>query len=101
LGVTPEAADEDGTARKLRITIDVGDVLTLTYDAPGRSIRCRWEKGESVVIDVFREGATRLAVDASKAETSLVSEFETDSLAGRLKLRVFPTVRIVDELLLA
>jgi hypothetical protein len=51
------------------------------------------------VLDVFREGATRLRVVSGQSETSLLIDFTTDSLAGRLKLQVFPVVRITDQLL--
>jgi hypothetical protein len=54
----------------------------------------------SPLLDVFREGATRLTVYAAEGETHLRTEFETDSLSGYLDIRVFPTIGFEDSLLL-
>ena len=100
LGVEPTAVPDTETARRFELAID-GDVLDFTYDVHGRSIRCRWSRGDSTLVDVFREGATHFTVYSARQETHLRIEFETDSLRGLLDVRVFPGVQIEDSLLLA
>jgi hypothetical protein len=101
LGVLAEVGEE-AAVRTLRFSDpDAAEgSVELTYDVPGRSVRCRWVRGGAVLLDVFREGATALSV-ASGGDGAVVEvRFETESLAGVLRVAVQPRVSICDELLL-
>lgn len=59
LGVASEPSDGEETVRS--ISIDSGrDSVQLTFDLLGRSVRLRWTSGETLILDLFREEATRL-----------------------------------------
>jgi hypothetical protein len=75
--------------------------VTLTFDVPGQSVRCRWLHGEAVLVDIFREGARRLSVYSGRGEARVVTAFETAGLVGELAIHLLPEVRIVDQLLFA
>jgi hypothetical protein len=100
LGVQPTTVADAETARRFEVAI-AGDVLDFTYDVHGRSIQCSWSRGDSLLLAIFREGATHFTVYSGQGETHLRIEFETDSLQGRLDIRVFPDIGIDDSLLLA
>jgi hypothetical protein len=100
LGVEPTMVAGTETAQRFEVTID-GDTLDFTYDVHGRSIQCLWSRGETLLVEVFREGATHFTVYSAEGETHLRIEFETDSLRGLLNVRVFPSIQIADSLLLA
>ncbi len=100
LGVEPAAVPDTETAQRFELAIE-GDTLDFTYDVHGRSVRCRLSRGDSTLVDVFREGATHFTVYSAQRETHLRIEFETDCLRGLLDVRVFPGIKVEDSLLLA
>jgi hypothetical protein len=98
-GVAPVAVEDAETASQFEVAVGE-DVLDFTYDVLGRSIRCLWSRGDTLLLDIFREGATHLMVYTTPGETHLRTEFETDSLRGYLDIQVFPTLGFEDSLLL-
>jgi len=101
LGVEPTPVDGSETARSLSIEVDPQNRLVFTFDVTGRSVRCRWHQQEVLVLDLFREGAIHLALEHGVNTTSLVTRFESESLAGRLEVQVWPGIAVRDQLLFA
>lgn len=101
LGV-PARIGEEVAVRTVRLADPeaMEGAVELTYDVPGRSIRCRWMRGGAVVMEVFREGATVLSVSNGGGSTVIEVRFETESLVGVFRIAVSPRVSICDELLL-
>ena len=77
-----------------------GGTLAFSYDVPGRSVRCRWTRGDKVLLDVFREGATRLTVWWRSGTGGIDVTIETDSLEGRFAVTLEEGISITDSLLL-
>ncbi|MFB9903873.1 hypothetical protein [Allokutzneria oryzae] len=99
-GVGPRRADGADTVYEFEFALDGDDFLGFSYDIVWRSVRVRWLRQEDVLVDVFREGADRLVLEDGGAECGLAVDFRTASLAGQLRVQVFPRVAIRDELLL-
>jgi hypothetical protein len=95
---TPVPGDEP-TVRRLDAENADGRRLLLLYDRVGRSIRVQLIEPDGIVLDLFREGATRLLV-ASFSSRSVTIEFCTDELGGTLELDLGDPIRITDKLLL-
>lgn len=102
LGVPPAEVGEEVAVRTLHLEDPdaVEGFVELTYDVTGRSVRCRWVRGEAILVDLFREGATNLSVSDGGSGAAVEVRFETESLAGRLQVTLRPRVSIRDELLL-
>ncbi|MFJ8964963.1 hypothetical protein ACIRG5_36795 [Lentzea sp. NPDC102401] len=83
-GVTPETEDEPWIK-----VVRVEDVV-LSFDEHAASVRLRWFQGGEPVVDLYREGASRLLVRSGRGESYAVVEF-TD---GELAVRIHPSVRI-------
>ncbi|GAA3393679.1 hypothetical protein [Streptomyces roseoviridis] len=73
--------------------------IRFSFSPAGRSVRMVWKVGDDVRVDIYREGATRLWIDEANGETSLCTEFSMGSVRGVLRLRVFPSAALRDELL--
>jgi len=99
LGQAPEQAGAEPTTRTVRLDNGAGDEVELTYDILGRSVRCRWHRGPVLMLDLFREAATRMTVSSGRGAAGVTVAFETDSLAGTLDIQVYPSVRVADALL--
>jgi hypothetical protein len=97
LGVGPEPVQGE-EAQSLRFEAD-GDLLVITFDVPGRSLHCRWSRGQHVLADIFREGAVALRVRSSGDSAIIGVEFETDSERGQLEVQVTPAIALRDRLL--
>lgn len=96
-GVVPR--NVDGETVEVDFTEVTGEEVVFYFNPVGRSISFRWVLGKDQRISIFREGANRLRISTEGQEVFLVSDFSTDSLAGRMHLRIFPSVNIEDELL--
>jgi hypothetical protein len=83
-GVAPEAEDQPWIK-----AVRVEDVL-LSFDALAASVRVRWLKDGEPVVDLYREGASRLLVRSGRDESHAVVEFAD----GELAVRIHPSVRI-------
>ena len=97
LGVGPEPVQGE-EAQSLRFEVS-GDLLVISFDVPGRSLRCRWSRGQHVLVDIFREGAVALRVRSSGESAIIGVEFETDSERGQLEVQVTPAIALRDRLL--
>jgi hypothetical protein len=100
LGVESESVEGEPSARFIRVAVGAKDVVLFSYDVVGRSVRCRWLHDGRKILDLFRESATQMTVTSGHGEAWIVVRFETDPLAGQLKVRVAPEVCIEDELLI-
>jgi hypothetical protein len=83
-GSTPEPEDEPWI--KL---VRVEDVL-LSFDELAASVRVRWFSGDELVVDLYRERASRMLVSSGEGESHVVVEFED----GEMHVRIHPSVRI-------
>ncbi len=100
IGEWPEV-DEDSGARFLALQGEEQEFLKFSYDPLGRSVRVRWRnRGGQEVVDVFREGATRISVHSGKRVTYLSVEFNMSECVGRMEIQVFPQFAVKDQLLL-
>jgi hypothetical protein len=97
LGITPDTIDEHGAGR-LTFQTDT-ETLAVTFDPLGRSFHCRWSRHSAVVVEIFREGATRLRLRTAGNENYIAVDFETDSEQGYIELQVSPVFTLRDQLL--
>lgn len=76
--------------------------IQFSYDTLGRSVRILWKnKHGEEILDVFREGATRMAVQSDKGATYISLDFHMGESAGRMEIRVLPNMAVKDQLLFA
>ncbi|GEM_PF-2825023 len=99
LGVVPEVSVDDPMVQVVRVSTASGDVVSLSYDVVGRSVRCQWNRDSIPLVDLFREAATELTVESGHGVARLVVRFETEVLGGELDIQVYPAVRVNDRLL--
>ncbi|GAA2471052.1 hypothetical protein GCM10023100_28810 [Actinocorallia cavernae] len=99
IGEWPET-DENGARVITCRPDDVGDVLTFSYETLSRSVRARWTKsnGEDV-LDIYREGATRLTVSSASQARHILIEFHMGECAGVMEIQVSPSLSVRDRLL--
>lgn len=97
LGVGPEQVEGED-AQSLEFDAQ-GEAMVITFDIPGRSLHCRWRRGTDVILEISREGASRVRFDLRPDETWLEVEFESYDQRGSLHVRVTPTFAIRDRLL--
>ncbi|MCR3746313.1 hypothetical protein LX88_000251 [Lentzea californiensis] len=83
-GVIPETEDEPWIK-----VVRVEDVL-LSFDELAASVRVRWFQDGEPVVDLYREGASRVLVRSGRGESHAVVEFAD----GELAVRIHPSVRI-------
>ncbi len=99
-GEAPEQVGDEPTIRSVCLDNGAGDQVELTYDVLGRSVRLRWHRGPVLMLDLYREAATRMTVSSGRGVGGVSVTFETEGPAGKLDLQVYPTVRVTDDLLL-
>ncbi|WP_241989823.1 hypothetical protein [Streptomyces sp. AC1-42W] len=92
-------ADESG-ARVLTLHDDTGQSVVFSYDAVGRSVRIRWVNDQGVgMMDLFREGATRLSFTSGNSAKGISIEFHMGECTGSLDIQVTPRISVSDRLL--
>ncbi|MYS37847.1 YD repeat-containing protein [Streptomyces sp. KhCrAH-43] len=97
-GQWPDA--DEGGARVLTLHDDAGQSVVFSYDAVGRSVRIRWVNDQGVdMLDVFREGATRLSFSSGNSAKGISVDFHTGECAGTLEIQVTPRISVSDRLL--
>ncbi|WP_333772789.1 hypothetical protein [Streptomyces sp. IBSBF 3136] len=97
IGQWPDT-DESG-ARVLGWHSDDGASLVLSYDVLGRSVRVRWTNGGELLLDIFRESATRLAFTSDSSAMNVSVDFHMGESAGALEIQVAPSFSVRDRLL--
>ncbi|MFI2759562.1 hypothetical protein ACH5A3_11875 [Streptomyces echinatus] len=98
IGTWPET--EESGARLLKWEGSEGDSLTLSYDVLSRSVRARWTgRDGNELLDMYREGASRLTVSSSPSAALISIEFNTGECAGALEIQVTPSLSVRDRLL--
>jgi hypothetical protein len=99
VGEWPEA-EEEGSARILTMPGADGAKILLSYDALGQSVRLRWinPAGEQI-LDLFREGATRLTAAATADGPFISIEFDLGEHNGKIELQFSPHLTITDRIL--
>jgi hypothetical protein len=99
LGVGPEPVEgEDAVSLRFELG---EEVLVITLDLPGRSVHCRWSRDRNELVEIFREGATRVQLAARGEARTLDIVFQTDALKGELHFQVSPSIAIRDRILFA
>ena len=99
IGVAPEPDDDELRTLALAARAS-GEQVVLTYDVLGRSVSCSVTQQGATRLQLTRGGAVRLWVDRVADEVVCTVEFDTDSLGGRLVIRVGAAVSVSDVLLL-
>lgn len=98
IGEWPDS-DEDGV-RILTLQDAFGQSLVFSYAALERSVRVRWMNNQGVqLMDVYREGATRLSFPLGKTTKNISIEFHTGECAGVMDIQFYPQLVIQDRLL--
>lgn len=79
-----------------------GDFLFVSYSPIEKSVRVRWGKSNGdELLDLFREGATRLTVTSDRQGTHLVAEYRVGDSVGNLDIQTSPRFTVRDRLLFA
>ncbi|MFB8004967.1 hypothetical protein [Nocardia sp. NPDC056000] len=101
LGIELEGAHSGGSETVRQVTLDLGpdDHVVFSFDVTGMSVRFRRVTSGTVLTDIYREAATRLSIGWAGESRQFVTEFNTDSLAGRLVITVGHSVEILDHML--
>ncbi|MEU6594295.1 hypothetical protein ABZ923_34685 [Streptomyces sp. NPDC046881] len=91
--------DESG-ARLLTWQGSEGDSLAFSYDTLTRSVRVRWTRDNGdELLDLYREGATRLTVSSTASATYISVEFHMGECAGEVVIQASPKLSVQDRLL--
>jgi phage baseplate assembly protein gpV len=94
-GVDVESKESDPMTQSFDVVNDSGDSVAISYDIAGRSVRVRWNREGTPLLDLYREGATLLQV----SDVGVTVQFESAELTGKLTVQLRPTVEIRDALL--
>ncbi|MFG3198021.1 hypothetical protein ACGFYT_17970 [Streptomyces sp. NPDC048208] len=75
-------------------------VLVLSCEAVTRSVRVRWSSVEgNLLLDIYREGATRLAFTSTPAAVGARIDFSVGGCAGVMEIDISPRFSVQDRLL--
>ncbi|GHF06497.1 hypothetical protein E5082_13995 [Streptomyces griseoluteus] len=97
IGEWPEI--QENGARVLTWHSDDG-VLVLSYEAVTRSVRVLWSNNDGdSLMDVYREGATRLAFTSTSSTVGAQIDFSVGECAGVMEIDISPRVSVRDRLL--
>ncbi|MGW3679430.1 hypothetical protein [Streptomyces prasinus] len=98
VGEWPDS-DENG-ARILTLRDTSGQSLAFSYHALERSVRVRRVNNQGVdVMDIYREGATRLSFTSTKSTKNILIDFHMGECAGVLDIQAAPQLAVRDRLL--
>ncbi|MDR7252424.1 hypothetical protein J2X46_001400 [Nocardioides sp. BE266] len=100
-GFVPQTEEISGDAyvREIRVSTGVAEELHITWDVADDSVRVRHRGNERILVDLFREQATRLTIERDEHGTALVLEYGGPDGAGRARIQVSPEVVIEDNFL--
>lgn len=91
--------DESG-ARVLTLQDNSGQSLIFSYEALARSVRIRWVNDQGIeMLDLFREGATRLSFTSGQSTKNISIDFHTGDCTGTVEIQVTPHLSVRDRLL--
>ncbi|TJZ50101.1 hypothetical protein FCH28_22530 [Streptomyces piniterrae] len=76
-----------------------GEDLTFSYSPTGASVRVQLRDAQETVLDIFREGATRLRIESNQEHSSVLIDFNDGVTSGMLTIQIFPRIRITDKML--
>ncbi|EFE65903.1 conserved hypothetical protein [Streptomyces viridosporus ATCC 14672] len=98
VGEWPDS-NEDGV-RTLTFRDNFEQSLIFSYDALTRSVRVRWVNNHGVdMVDIYREGATRLSFTPGKSTGSIFVDFEMGEFTGVMEIKITPQLKVQDRLL--
>ncbi len=101
IGEWPEA-EESSSVRLLTLQGEGDASISFSYDALARSVRVRWKNGKGQdILDVFREGATRMAVYSSESAKYILLDFHMGECVGKMEIQTSPNLAVKDHLLFA
>ncbi|EME63337.1 hypothetical protein [Amycolatopsis decaplanina] len=100
-GVLPQAekASGDDWVREVRVPVSVTEELHVTWDVIGRSVRVRYEQSSKVVVDVYREQAALLTIEAHETGPVVALEYYAEGCRGRTCVQTQPTFALQDNFL--
>lgn len=100
-GVTPQTEEVSGDdyVREVRVPTDGDDELHVTWDDTNASVRVRHERSGAILVDLYRESASRQLVGNSGRLTAIVVEYGSAELVGRIRVQMTPTFAIEDNFL--
>ncbi|KNB53558.1 hypothetical protein AC230_02615 [Streptomyces caatingaensis] len=94
LGEWPEEVEEG--VHQLALCREGGETLKLSYSVLGRSVRVQWvDTSGKTVVDLFKEGATRLAVTS----TGFTVSSHMGECTGEMVVEVFPVISVTERVL--
>jgi hypothetical protein len=100
-GVVPQTEDVtcDEYVREVRIPADGGEELHVTWDTTDASVRIRFGRSGTVLLDLYRESASRVLVEVAPGLTALVVEYGSAESVGRVRVQITPKVAVEDTFL--
>ncbi|MFI1620210.1 hypothetical protein ACH4VT_25075 [Streptomyces lydicus] len=77
-----------------------GEDFSISYSTTQGSVRAQLRDGNQfAVVDIFREGVTRLRIQSGKGDSSIVIDYGDQEFTGVLQIQIFPRVQITDRML--
>lgn len=100
-GLVPqvEAVTEDDLVQEVVVPISESEELHVTWDVVDASVRIRYRRDANVVVDIFREQATWLGIDALGDSSAVVVEWRVSDGVGRCKAQIRPEFALEDSFL--
>ena len=94
--VTEEVSGDD-FVRELRLEPESDQLLHVTWDVVGDSLRVRWTVGGVLRLDIFREGVWRISLGDQPAGTSgFRADYRHDDLSATTFVQVWPSFAYYD-----
>ncbi len=100
-GVVPQVEEASGEkwVREVLVRVSATEELHVSWDVVERSVRVRWKRASEVVVDVYREQATLLAVDDRKKGPLVLVEYHAEGCHGRTLVQTRPNLVLKDTFL--
>jgi hypothetical protein len=87
VGVVPTSED-DFESKEIVLGLGGEDTMKVSYSQVGGSVRLVWTRGDRLVLDLFREGATLMQLDSRDARITLRVEFDVTQARGAIDVAV-------------
>ncbi len=99
-GLVPTSED-DFESKVIVLSLGGDDSLKFSYSQVGGSVRYVWTRKGQLMLDLFREGATRFEIDSRDARITLRVEFDFEQARGAIDVVMSQTgVEMQDRILL-